>query len=274
MNSQKQGSASALDDGHSSDSNKPKQLKIYDVDGFLLFRQEIKDMLCTFQKEQNDKTEKFFAQQNSRLDSLEKSISDLSSKLVTIDSTSQDIEKSMDFLSKQVDGIQNKIDGLQSQWKSVSADLQAIEDQQEYLAKSLNKTCLEVRNVPKTDQSSKSSLYDHVLHLCRSLKVSVNSNDIRDVTRVTNRKDTSKTSFIVELTNTLRKNDILNAVKNFYKTHNNQPLSSDLLGISGDATTIYISEYLTRKTKRLFHLAKDWAKSHNYKYCWASNGHD
>lgn len=253
--------------------NKIRRPARQDNDDFVIFRKEMKDWLRSFQQEQNEKMDKFHQQQKSKLDSMEKCITDMSSKISAIDSTSQDIEKSVEYISEKLNNVQTKINSLQSEWKSLFNQVQSLEDQHEFLAKTINKTSLEIRNIPKKDPATKSSLYDYVTKLCTNLNVTIQTNDIRDVTRVTNRKDTSMSNIIVEFTNTLHKNNILNAVKSYYKNHKNNRISSNFLGITGETSTIYISEYLTRKAKRLFYLAKDWVKTHEYKYCWVSNGY-
>lgn len=62
-----------------------------------------------------------------------------------------------------------------------------------------------------------------------------------------------------------------NSLKKHNQTYSDQ-LSSTHIGISHIKQPIYASELLTPKVKRLMFLAKDYARSANYKFVWPSNG--
>lgn len=111
-------------------------------DDFLIFKNEIKEWLRTFQREQNTRLDKLQDQQNSRLDSVQGRIEELSSKLSSVNTTSQVIEKSIDFVSEKMHELQKTIDGIQSSWNEVSSQVTSLVEQHEALARSLHKTSL------------------------------------------------------------------------------------------------------------------------------------
>ncbi|CAB3231713.1 unnamed protein product [Arctia plantaginis] len=49
-------------------------------------------------------------------------------------------------------------------------------------------------------------------------------------------------------------------------------LSTEHLRLGGPAKPVFVSENLTPKMKRLFFLARDFASSNQYRYCWVTNG--
>lgn len=59
-----------------------------------------------------------------------------------------------------------------------------------------------------------------------------------------------------------------------YKKFNKEGsrLSTEHLSISGPAKPVFVSENLSPKLKRLFYLARDFASSNEYRYCWVKNG--
>lgn len=77
----------------------------------------------------------------------------------------------------------------------------------------------------------------------------------------------------MEFTTVLKKEEILSSVKRFNKgKKSDEKLNTTHLKIKGTKKPIYASELLTAKVKVLFYLSRDFAKTHDYSYCWTSNG--
>ncbi|CAG9122369.1 unnamed protein product [Plutella xylostella] len=64
----------------------------------------------------------------------------------------------------------------------------------------------------------------------------------------------------------------MKAAKAHNKQHSDRRLCAADIGYKGLNTPVYISEALTNKVRRLFFLARDFAKNQGYKFCWTSNG--
>lgn len=78
---------------------------------------------------------------------------------------------------------------------------------------------------------------------------------------------------MVEFTTVLKRDSLLSALKKFNKGRNgSDKLNTGHLHIKGPTNPIFVSESLTFKTKKLFHMARECAKSRGYSYCWTSNG--
>lgn len=93
--------------------------------------------------------------------------------------------------------------------------------------------------------------------------------DVRDMYRVPNRKDPAKFTIIMELSDTLVKSKFLTSAKRFNKTKEFKVLH---LGITNDSSPLFLSESLTAKSRYLHFLARDFARTEKYKFCWISNG--
>ncbi|CAK1556153.1 unnamed protein product [Leptosia nina] len=171
-------------------------------DDFLVLRNEMKEWLRTFQRELNAKLDKLRDQQNSRLEAMEGCIAELSSKLSTVNETSQSIENSIEFVSTKIEGMQGKIDNFQKNIIALSAQLVDLEEKHEALDRAIHKTTIEIRNVPKQSQPpSKAELFAYLTQLASSLQIDFSTSDIRDVARFTNRKDNSTWNLTVDLCN-------------------------------------------------------------------------
>lgn len=267
------GDSSTQESDHVNTKSRQKRRPARDEkDDFLVLKNEIREWLRAFQRDQNARLDKLQDQQNSRLDAMEGRIAELSAKLTTANNTSQDIGKSVDFVSEKIFELQGKIDSFKKDWTAISAQISDLEDKQEALARAMNKTCIEIRNVPKqTPTPTKSELFGFIRKLCSGLNIEIHSGDIRDVSRFTSRKDNMCWNLTVELSNTLIKNNILSATRKYNVGNTANKLNASHLGLGGNKA-IYISEYLTPKAKRIYFLAREFAKSEQYEYCWSANG--
>lgn len=112
-----------------------------------------------------------------------------------------------------------------------------------------------------------------LLQISKELNVVTNIASIRDVTRQPSKKENLTCNLTVEFSNTLTKTDFLNAVKDYNKKNSTDKINCTHLGIkTTHKTPIYINELLTPYTKKLFYIARNYAKLNKYSYCWTSNG--
>ncbi|CAK1599750.1 unnamed protein product [Parnassius mnemosyne] len=92
----------------------------------------------------------------------------------------------------------------------------------------------------------------------------------KDVFRLNSK--TGKTTIVTEFTSVIVKNSVIQAAKTFNKQHPDQRLNSAMIGFKEQVRPIYVSEALTNKGRRLFFLARSYAKTEGYKFCWTSHG--
>lgn len=229
-----------------------------DDDRFLLFRNEIKEIVSSL---------------NKRLDSLEKNISDINGKSDLIRSSNREIEKSIELVSGQVLDVQKKIENLDEDRKKMSAQIYTLEYKLENFERFSKKYCIEIRNAPKNTKETKSDLFHMVNKLNANLDLQNKGCTIqpRDVYRLPNKGNATSSTIVVELSNMVEKETLLRNVKIYSKNRSDQ-LNSGALGLKEPRTPIYISEHLTSHAKRLLHLARDFAKTEGYQFCWTSGG--
>lgn len=231
-------------------------------DDMEIFKNEIKKMIS-----------EMIITQNSRLDKLESHIIEIKNHYTEIKATNIELEKSMTTMSDQLLSLELKITGLEKERSTMASKLSTLEEKVESFDRNLIKTSVELRNVPKRIDETKSMLYDMILHLSHHLGTATEPITIRDVIRQPSKKENTTSSVTVEFSNTLMKTKFLTAVKEFNKQNPKDKVNSTHLNIAtAQVTPIYITEQLTSNTKRLFYLTRNYAKSHGYTYCWTSNG--
>lgn len=229
-----------------------------------IIREELREVLGALQ-----------AQQNMRLDSLEKQISKISNQNATTHKNNLEIEKSINFLSDKLDDIQSTISRLEEDRNILSGQISKIDDKCDAIERNSRKTSIQIRNVPKQQGETKEKLFSMVLKLSASIAVSMEKSELRDVFRVSSKPGQATSTIIAEFSSTLTKGNFLTASKKHissamkYKT---EQLNSAHLGLDGPKTEIYISEHLTPSVSRLYFLAREFRKTMGYEFCWTSNG--
>lgn len=218
-----------------------------------LFMEEMKKLFSDFK-----------AEQNAKLDILQHSVSDIKEQNASL-------QKSVDFISNQYDDLKVKFDLLQKERKENLAYIQTLEDKLENVEKTERATSIEIRNVPLKTGETKSDLVKIVAKTGEALNIPISKADIRDVYRINSKSETSR-PIIAEFTSVLMKEDVLQSVKSFNKDNKDNKLNSTHLHLEGPEKPIFISENLTQKMKRLYFLARDFAKTNKIKFCWTAYG--
>uniref|UniRef100_A0A2H1VVN8 SFRICE_020507 n=1 Tax=Spodoptera frugiperda TaxID=7108 RepID=A0A2H1VVN8_SPOFR len=148
-----------------------------------------------------------------------------------------------------------------------------LEDKLEELQRGNRKTCIELKNVPKSHNESSDDLVNMVLNLSKNIGLEMESRDIKDIYRLPTKKEgVTNTPIIVETSSTMLKTNLLKKAKS-YNIKNKTKLQAKQLGLTNNTEApVFISEQLTPKGARLFFLARDLSNTKQYKYCWTSYG--
>lgn len=227
----------------------------YDNEDFNSFKDEIKVMISAMLATQQEQLSKVYP------------------TLMDIKTTNINIENAMAALSAQNEDLKKKIEFLETRSKRDNDYIIILEDKIEDLQRAARKSNFEIKNVPKALQETRDDLVKMVLTLSKSVESTIDKKDITDVFRVQNKRHNTKSStIVVELGSTLLKADFIRKIKDFNKA-NKEKICAKHLGLkTGEYNPIFVSEQLTAKGARLFFLARDLAKSRNYKFCWTSFG--
>lgn len=229
-------------------------------DVFGLFQTEMKEMLSSFMDNQN-----------TRLDALEKLVTDIKRQNECIKSTNKDIEKSLGYISDQVSDLQTKIKILEENREQLMNSCISLQNKIETIERNAIKYHIEVRCVPKRNMETKRDLFSLIQKLSSHLDIQLNVCDLRDVQRIPNKRDQSNSTLIVEFSNTIIKSEFLTAIKNYRKSKLGPALNTSHLGLLGNNKPIYVSDSLTSKTRKLFYLSREAAKSKGFEFCWTAN---
>ncbi|KAL4702638.1 hypothetical protein ACJJTC_003339 [Scirpophaga incertulas] len=157
-----------------------------------------------------------------------------------------EIEKSIDFLSKKYDDLCTQLNGYQEKTKEYNDRFEKLENKCEELERNSRNSTLEIRNVP--------------------------TNKNKDVARGSFANSTDNKTVLVILNSIILKNNILKAYRQFNRPASGRRLTSSIFDKVNQGQFIYLSENLTAKCRKIFHMAREYAKLNGYKYCWSVNG--
>ncbi|KOB75433.1 Zinc finger DNA binding protein [Operophtera brumata] len=179
------------------------------------------------------------------------------------------IRLSFDFLAEKHNALQNRVEQLEVGRKADAQHIKSLEDRLDGLERNSRSTCLEIRNIPAPTSESKTALLETFINTSKVLNVPITHSDVKDIFRITNKNSANRT-IIVDLTSALIKEKMVFMYRKFNK--GTSKLTTEHLHISGPTKQIFISENLTPKMKRLFYLAREFAKGNDYMFCWVSHG--
>lgn len=237
---------------HKTDSSKNE---------FQIFKEEVRDMLAGWKKEQD-----------ASLAILIADMAAIKEQNTEIQKSNREIEKSLEFMNSNYEDMKSRVENLAKDRSSLLQHISNLERQISDLRSSSRSSTVELRNVPVQENCSLNDITTVVMDTCKVLEIAVQANDLRDIYRIPNKNDTSKSTIIAEFKSVSHSQNILQAVKNFNKSRRpREKRNTEHNGIPGKATPIYISERLPPSIRKLYYDARQFASSHEYKYCWFAN---
>lgn len=240
-------SSSSIDELTSNASrfrNAKRKLIDNDDDRLEVFMTEMRTMFSEFKNEENIKYEKIF-------------------------SAVEEIRLAVEFSSKRCETLETKVNQLELRQQESSQHVKLLEDRLDFFERSSRSTCLEIRNIPTSQAESKTSLASTFLKTAKALNVDIQPAELKDVFRIKS-KDPAARTIIVDLTSVLLKEKVIAMFKKFNR--GGSRFTTEHLHIAGPAKPVFISENLSNKMKRLFFLAREFAKENQYRFCWVTNG--
>lgn len=193
----------------------------------------------------------------------------LEQKVEKMCSAVEDMRTTVDFLAEKYEMLRTQYDSLEMEQKGHVKYIGELEHKLEYIENNTRSTCLEIRNIPLLPTESKSSLLDTVVQLGNIINAPLQAQQVKDIFRIKT-KDPINRPIIIDFTSVLQKEKTLFMYRKFNKQ--SSKLTTEHIKINGPAKPIYIAENLSTKKKRLFYLAREYAKENEFKFCWVKNG--
>jgi small-conductance mechanosensitive channel len=224
--------------------------------------------LHTFMDEMRGMFDKLVSDQNIQLKNVESSLNEIKAQ-------NMQITTAMENLSHKYDDIQKQLESLKQERKDQMTYTLTLERKIENLERQSCSTKLEIRSVPKQQNETKQSLCELTKSLCKNLNVELTDFGIKDIYRTNQKAGVKKditSTIVVDFATVVSKENVLRNFKKLNFKEKLDRINTGLLGLPSPHKPLYISESLTPKGRRLFFLARDFAKTFGYAFCWTSYG--
>lgn len=231
---------------------------------------EIKEMLNSWKVEQEANLNRVLAEQCVLMSKLTSDVTELKTQNLSLQKSNLEIEKSVEFMNQKFENMSIQIDNLQKEKKEYLHTINELQKQITDIKQCSRVSSIEIRNVPTPERESSSNLTKLVSNLGTILQTPIKG--IRDIYRIPGKPGTCK-PIVVEFTSVQEKELIIAASKSFNKTRSKEErLNTSLIGCQGKPQPFYVAEYLPSTTKKLFYLAREFAKLNKYEFCWSVGG--
>lgn len=246
---------------------------------FVTFRQRLKGInKKDFQETVLNILSDIQAKQDQQLKTITSELNNIKSQNTKIQNTQKDLEQAILFVTEQYEDMSIKIGNLEEKIKDNgkmktiqsehSGRIQELQSKLEDLNRKLREKAVEIKNIPFNKDEDKMAV---VQSIYKSLSLNFDKVKITDIHRVFT-KDKDIKPLIIEMNTIQSKSELLAGLKTYNKANNSNPLGTKNLGFTGKNIPIYASDYLTPLASRLYYLARDLKRQHNYKYCWTHLG--
>lgn len=201
----------------------------------------------------------------------EKRFDVITDALTTLIEQNSQIKKSMESMSAQYNSLLTKVNTLEKDNLNYKSQIQALENKLESLERDTRSTSIEIRNIPIADNENKVALTNTIKNICSI----VGSTPILQDLEIRNVYRSRSSAIVADFTTTARKDSVISHFRNYNKNKRDikeRSLNTSTLELPGATRTIYISDFLTSKNRRLFYLAREQVKNKKLLAAWTSYG--
>ena len=225
-----------------------------------------------FKSDIKNLVKELISNQSTMLSQLSADVAAIKIQNETIQKSNKDIEDSIQSIKASCVELKNRMEKFEKDRTDFQDKLFDVDKRVESLELRFRSSTIEIRNIPTMDNETVSDLYKIVSDTAKILNLEIQNSQIRDIYRLPSKPGKSR-PIITEFSNVPLKVEIINALRKYNKTRPvAQKLNTSTIGCRGESLPVYISEYLPGSSRKLFYLAREYAKSANYSYCWAVNG--
>ncbi|KAH9635089.1 hypothetical protein HF086_000810 [Spodoptera exigua] len=244
------------------------------------FKSEIREMLLTWKVDLEANVTRQIAEQTGLMTKLVSDISDLKLQNIQIQNTNiqiqnenTEIKKSITFLSEQYEDLQKEIKHLQEENREQRRYTESLESSIRDLQYKSRSSSIEVRNMPAQDNESTADLIKVITNIGNIVNFPLTASHFRDIYRIPGNRGSNK-AIVAEFSSVQTKYELISRVRTYNNKNKNKEdkLNTEKLGIAGQKQAVYVEEHLSNASKRLFYLAREFARQRKYQFCWTSNG--
>lgn len=248
-------------------------------------QQDVEDLLANWKRDQDTRITKMLEDQTTFMSKLVTDISEIKAQNTKIQAsnaeickTNAEIERSMSFINQQFEDLKKEVEDLKKERQEQRGYIESLERKILDLQYKSRSSGIEIRNVPQSDGETTAGLIKTVCNIGQLGGISISETEVRDIYRLPGKNTKGMAApttrpIIAEFTTVQTKHNVLSAIRSYNnKKSKDNKLNTELIGIPGKRQAVYVDEQLSSSSKKLFYLAREFAKKNGYSFCWVSNG--
>lgn len=209
-------------------------------------------------------------------------LSNISSKIGTVDNDVKELKNSVGFMSSQYDNLLKLLTTNTEEVNAIKKEISYLKEQsteKDSIIKSQNVRIAELEQRSRMDnleiqgvsELPNENIYSVLESIGRAINCQVSPNDISITHRVQhmNNDNNKPRNIIVKFISRRKKEDVLAATKRFKRSNTNTGKPGITIPNLGES--IFINEHLSSDNKQLLHHTKEVARNKNYKFVWVRN---
>ncbi|KAJ8727149.1 hypothetical protein PYW08_015546 [Mythimna loreyi] len=246
----------------------------------------IQDLLDSGDRSQNARITKMLSDQSALISKLVTDITEIKTQNLKIQESNAEIrktnikiEQSMSFMNDTFEELRKEVEELKKVRQEQRGYIENLEKKILDLQYKSRSSGIEIRNIPQFENETTADIIKTVCSMGLSVGVPIPETELRDVYRLPGKPSTdmaphTSRPIIVEFTTVRTKQTILSAIRTYNNSRKSKEdkLNTSLIGVPGTRQAVYVAEQLPHSSKKLFFLAREFAKKNSYKFCWISNG--
>lgn len=246
-----------------------------------LNKQELTDLLSLWRNDQDTRVTKMLESQTTLIQKLLQDIieikaqnADIQNSNFQICKTNVEIEKSMQLFNEKFEEMKNEVENLKKERKEQRSYIETLENKLRDLQYKTRSSCVEIRSIPLLENETTEKLSNTVCSIGQLVGIPISKSEIRDVYRQPGKPSLTSRPIVAEFATVHTKQNLLMAIRSYNKTKTSKEdkLNTESIGVPGKRQAVYIEERLSTSSKKLFYLARQFAKENHYSFCWTSNG--
>lgn len=195
----------------------------------------------------------------------------IESSMIALTSLNSEMKNTIIHLSEKYDDVLSDLKILQQENNYFKGHIQDLEKKLDQYERNARSSAVEFRNIPISESENIGNFVEVTKKIGAVINSPIQDSDIRDVSRI-KLKDKQAGPIIVNFTSTIKRENFLKAARSYNKMNREKRLSTASLNLDGPAKPVYVAESLTASARRLYYVARMFAKNHHYQYCWTSFG--
>ncbi|XP_026741364.1 uncharacterized protein LOC113503532 [Trichoplusia ni] len=175
-----------------------------------------------------------------------------------------EIKKQLELNAENYRELSNRVLTLEKKHEAAVERIDQLEIQLNGIQKQSLKNTIEIRNISYEDKENVLNIVNNVYKTLKITGIDENATIYR--------RGKKNGPIVIQYQNAESKEILLKSAKQYNSDNKDKPLSTDIIGMTGGSSRIYISESLTPMSRKILAAARDLVKNGSFKYCWTSRG--